>query len=194
MIAKGIGRPVYRGLRGWREHQTTGQVTSDVTERVGGPFQEVSLSVMEDSRGDTLLQDSILLLPALVTVAECATLIKGAEVFFEEASAAAAADGEPPSDAALWRIQCHSDGSNLDEQCHALAHIILSRALWCVECMRPELAAAIFPDACDLGDMWFKFDGEEPTINRCAPRRSNPRALLRRLLLTPALRHRHLRW
>jgi hypothetical protein len=150
---------IYRGLSHWREHQITGSVTRDMAARTGGPFQEVPLrSSAAGCCGDELLHDSILQLPSLVTLAECATLIAAADHF-------CAADGEW-SDVALRRIECHPDGVNLDGESHSLAHIILARALWCIECLRPELAGALFPEAYDLGDLWIQFSGEEPALNR----------------------------
>lgn len=155
-------RPIYKGLEGWRDHQTAGYVAQDMTERVGGPFQQVPLQAAASADeaeccGDKLLLDSILMLPSLVSPAECATLIAAAEHH-------CAADEW--SDVTRHRIPCHPDGANLDEASHKLSHIILSRALWAVESLRPELAGALFPDACDLGDFWFHFSGDEPTINR----------------------------
>ena len=154
-------RQLYRGLRGWRMHQDTGQVEKDMTERVGGIFQAVRLRA--DSASDVqdqMLHDSILLLPSLVTPVECATLIAAAERF------CAADAAELAADVPLRRIECHPDGVNLDGESHALAHIILARALWSIESLQPELAGALFPEAYDLGDLWFGFSGREPTLNR----------------------------
>lgn len=162
-------RALYRGLSGWRAHLETGHVLPDMAARPGGPFQEVPLRGAaggggEDDAaapvGQLLLHDSILLLPSLVTPSECATLIAAAERYCASDAAERAAD------VPLRRIECHPDGVNLDGESHALAHIILSRALWSIESLRPDLAGALFPDACDLGDLWFAFSGREPTLNR----------------------------
>ena len=164
-------RPIYKGLQGWREHQTTGGVEPDMAARTGGPFQQVPLGARAgeaERGGDKLLLDSILVLPALVTPAECAALVVAAE-------RCCAADEW--SDVTRHRVPCHPDGANLDAASHELAHVILSRALWAVESLRPELAGALFPDACDLGDFWFHFSGDEPTINRYTQARRRARPL-----------------
>ena len=156
---------IYRGLSHWRALQDTGRVTRDMANRAGGPFQQVLLRSLaadgSECRGDALLHDSILQLPSLLTPAECATLSAATERF-----CAASAAGDEWSDVALRRIECHPDGINLDGESHALSHVILARVLWCLECLRPELAGALFPEAYDLGDYWLQFSGEEPTLNR----------------------------
>ena len=35
-----------------------------------------------------------------------------------------------------------------------------------LEVLRPDVAAALFPDASDLADLHFKFSGQEPMLNR----------------------------
>ena len=152
-----------RGLQGWRNHQATGHVTRDPTLREGGPFHEVLLRPEEPesetvhSPGQSLLQDSVLTLAGLVTPGECAHLRAAADRW---------CDADEWSSVGLRRIECHPDGVNLDGGSHALAHVILSRALWSLECLRPELCAQLFPDAADLGDFWFMFSGQEPMLNR----------------------------
>ena len=123
-------------------------------------FQAVALSEDGAEQHDQMLHDSILLLPSLVTQSECATLIAAAEHFVATDAA------EVASDVPLRRIECQPEGVNLDGDSHALAHVILARALWSMECLQPELAGALFPEAYDLGDLWFGFSGSEPTLNR----------------------------
>ena len=150
----------FKGLCGWREHQASGQVAAEPTT----PFQELWLSRRRDGHAEeegadtSLLADSVLVLPALVTPAECAHL-------------SIAADRDCANDewsgVSLRRIECHPDGINLDGRSHALASIIIARALWSVEKLRPDLAAELFGGSdTDLGDMWFKFSGQEPMLNR----------------------------
>ena len=150
----------FKGLCGWREHQASGQVAAEPST----PFQELWLSRQRDARaheeegaGMSLLADSVLVLPGLVTAAECAHL---------SAAADRTCVNDEWSGVALRRIECHPDGINLDGRSHALASIIIARALWSVEKLRPELAAELFDADADLGDMWFKFSGQEPMLNR----------------------------
>ena len=160
-------RPLLRGLRGWRGHLASGQVTDDPATRAGGPFKEVPLSSprqqSDDDEDDSggLLHDSILTLDGLVTPSECDHLISAAAAFCE-------ADKQS-SGLGLTRIECHVDGVNLDGRSHALANIILTRALYNLEVLRPDLAAEIFADAEDCCDLWFRFSGEEPMLNRYIP-------------------------
>ena len=148
-----------RGLQGWRDHQATGHITHDPAAREGGPFIEVLLrpEELEGGPSSVLLQYSVLTLPGLATPGECAHLRAAADRWCD-------ADGW--SSVGLRRIECHPDGVNLDGGSHALADIILCRALWSLECLHPELCAQLFPDATDLGDFWFSFSGQEPMINR----------------------------
>ena len=148
----------FKGLCGWREHQASGQVAAEPST----PFQELWLSRQRDARaheeegaGMSLLADSVLVLPGLVTAAECAHL---------SAAADRTCVNDEWSGVALRRIECHPDGINLDGRSHALASIIIARALWSVEKLRPELAAELFDADADLGDMWFKFSGQEPML------------------------------
>ena len=144
-----------RGLPGWRDHQDTGHVTRDPASREGGPFHEILLRPEEPE--SEMLQDSILTLAGLATPGECAHLRAAADRW---------CDAEGWASVGLRRIECHPDGANLDGGSHALAHVLLSRALWNLECLRPELCAQLFPDAADLGDFWFWFSGQEPMLNR----------------------------
>jgi hypothetical protein len=43
----------------------------------------------------------------------------------------------------LRRIECHPDGINLNGESHALAFTILSRALWNLQHMKPDLVKKI---------------------------------------------------
>lgn len=150
-------RPMYKGLHGWRQ---LCKAAEDPTQREGGPFQELPLLKHLTCNGDAeqvLLHDSILQLPSLATPSECARLIAAADKW---------CDKEQWSSVALRRIECHPDGINLDGDSHALAHIILSRALWNLEVLRPDVAAAVFPEPSDLCDLWFRFSGQEPMLNR----------------------------
>ena len=130
--------------------------------RQGGPFEEIALRQgdCETSCNSTLLHDSILILPDLASSDECAHLIAAADRWCDLDNSSSEAD------TTLWRIECHPDGINLDGRSHALAHVLISRALWNLECLRPDLAAELFPDSCDLGDFWFTFSGREPMLNR----------------------------
>lgn len=160
-------RKPLRSLHGWRGHRTRGQMAEDPTRRAGGGFEEVPLRAARSDRcaefeeaasgGSGLLHDSVLLLRAMATPNECAHLARAADRF-------CAADVW--SDVALKRVECHPDGVNLDGRSHALAHLLLSRALWYIEVLLPDLAAQLFPDAVDLADFWFKFSGQEPMLNR----------------------------
>ena len=158
-------RPLLRGLRGWRGHIASGQVTDDPATRSGGTFKEVKLSKEsfndDGDGGGGLLSDSILTLADLVTPAECAHLISAAAAFCD-------AD-KHSSGLGLTRIECHVDGVNLDGRSHALSHIILARAIYNLEVLRPDLAAEVFADAEDCCDLWFRFSGEEPMLNRYIP-------------------------
>lgn len=177
-------RRVTKGLRGWRRHIETGDVTRDSPQRGGGTFSEVSLGC----EGSTHLSDSVLILPGLASEDECAHLVRAADSW--------CGSGEW-NGGALRRIQCHSDGVNLDGRSHALTSLILSRALWHLEQTKPDLMRDIFPQwsatdstACEtpakdppgegspaeagcgvrerahLADMSFTWSGLEPMLNR----------------------------
>ena len=167
-------RPLLHGLRGWRGHQTSAHVAAVPATRAGGPFQEFALrphaaSPCDDGSGEplqesSLLMDSVLLLPALLQPSECAEMRAAADRW---------CDADSWTGVALRRIQCHVDGVNLDGRAHALADLILCRALWNLEQQCPELCAELFPlgrpngrPLHDLGDCSFKFSGSEPMINR----------------------------
>ena len=158
-------RPIYKGLRGWRNHRLTGHVADDPTARQHGHFEEIPLcsadmsseDATEESGRSWQLYDSILQIPSLVSAAECAHLVAAADDWCEQ---------DEWSGVALRRIECHPDGISLDGRSHALSHIILTRVLWYLEVLRPDLAAALFPDASDLADLHFKFSGQEPMLNR----------------------------
>jgi len=104
-----------------------------------------------------VLQDSILMLSSLASEAECSHLVAAAEQWCER--------DEWPG-VGLRRIECHPDGTNLDGRTHALAHILLSRALCHLEQLRPDIAFALFSEASELCDLSFKFSGDEPMLNR----------------------------
>jgi hypothetical protein len=150
-------RPTYKGLRGWRGLMEAGFMAKDPAARPGGPFQEVPLRHCTSSEAEPLLHDSIMLLPELVSAEECAHLRAAADRWCES---------EEWSGVPIRRIECHPDGVNLDGRTHALAHIILSRALWSLEVLHPELAAELFPEPCDCCDLWMRFSGQEPMLNR----------------------------
>lgn len=57
------------------------------------------------------------------------------------------------------------DGLNLDGRAHALSRIIIARALWNFEVLRPDDAHRIFKQRASLCDMIFTFSGHEPAIN-----------------------------
>jgi hypothetical protein len=164
-------RKPLRSLHGWRGHRTRGQMAKDPTRRAGGGFEEVPLRAARSDRcaefeeaasgGSGLLHDSVLLLRAMATPNECAHLARAADRF-------CAADVW--SDVALKRVECHPDGVNLDGRSHALAHLLLSRALWYIEVLLPDLAAQLFPDAVDLADFWFKFSGQVHARSPPSPR------------------------
>ena len=149
------GKRILQGLQGWRYHRATGHINGDPRDRPGGCFQEILLG--ESSR---FLSDSVLVLPRLVSECECTHLI-------------AATDDNLAADewsgVTLRRVQCHSDGVNLDGRSHALSSIILARVLWYLEKLEPALTVDIFGSSgrtVDLADMCFSFSGQEPMLNR----------------------------
>ena len=154
-------RPLYEGLRGWRGHVSSGHMAPDPTEqRDGVGFVEISLMRGGDGHSEEAeepLRDSILTLPGLVSASECLRLIEAADRW---------CDSDQWTGVGLRRIECHPDGVNLDGESHALAHLILSRALWNLEVRHPELAAFLFSKDTSLGDLWFRFSGQEPMLNR----------------------------
>ena len=157
------GRREKRELKGLRPAEALGYDVTQPAHRAGGPFQEVRLG---PGPADSVLGDSVLLLPAVASASECAHLIAGADVWCGKrgpVSDAYAAEAETES---LRRIEAHVDGTNLDGRSHALVGIILARALWCFEVLRPDLASLLFGQPAGLADMWFTFSAEEPMINR----------------------------
>ena len=147
------------GLQGWRTHLAGHLLDGNPSTREQGPFQEIFLH--RPIAGPRLLQDSVMLLDGLVNREECATLISAADCWCR--------NHDDSSASALRRIQCHPDGINLDGRAHALAHIILTRVLWCVEHLEPALAKKIFPGASKfehLADMCVKLAWGEPYVNR----------------------------
>lgn len=146
-------------------------MASEPARRAGGGFREVALRSEaevardarrrayngEDAQPPPPLHDSILTLPELASPEECSQLVGAADAWCESSEW---------SGVALRRIECHPDGVNLNGRAHALSHVLLSRALWAVESLMPDLAGNLFPDACGLLDLSFKFSGEEPMLNR----------------------------
>jgi len=148
-----------RGLLGWKGHLQSGHVSEDPHTRRGGPFRVLQLGRTPPDEGNRLLEDSVMVMDNLLTLQECATMIGAANAW---------CDREPWTGESLRRMQCHTRGINLDGEAHALAHIILTRVLWFVENLEPELTAELFPrkGKRHLPDMSFTFSGQEPMINR----------------------------
>ena len=146
------------GLAGWKQHRRTGVVYDNPSTRPHGPFRELQLGCTPADEGPRLLDDSVMVLDGLVSPCECATMISAANTWCDKHQ----------TTGALRRMECHIRGVNLDGNTHALAHIILSRVLWHIECLEPELAAKVFPEARarHLADMQFEFSGQEPMMNR----------------------------
>ena len=145
---------VVQPLRGWRSLQPL-YVVINPRCRPGGPFQEVLLNA---DRPATRLEDSVLLLPDLLSVSECSRLMDAADDWRQAHAAPYCVKG-------VTRVECHVDGTNLPGDIHALALVAIARALWSLEVLRPDVAQALFGQSSDLGDMSFKFSGHEPMIN-----------------------------
>ena len=158
-----------RPTRGWRTLRAGSSfMTADPRQRVGGPFREYKLNPSADAALMPGLADSILVLPQMVTVEECAHLAAAADTWCASCAGAdlpASARGRGPNAASLTRVECHVNGRNLDGRAHALAMVILSRAVWNLETLRPDDAIRIFRQRASLGDMTFAFSGHEPAIN-----------------------------
>ena len=131
--------------------------------RAAGGFREIKLNKIRPL--SPALADSVLMLPAMVTADECAHLAAAADRWcVDQVGKTVLPDyHQRPG---LTRVECHVDGLNLDGKAHALAMIILSRALWNLEALRPNDALRIFNQRASLGDMMFAFSGHEPAINR----------------------------
>jgi len=142
-----------QGLSGWR--------MCGAEENPYGPFRVLGLGRHALESGT--LEDSIAVVDGLVKPHECADLIAAADRW---------CDTDQWTGVALRRIECHVNGINLNGRAHALAHIILARALQSIECLKPELLAEVFPvhhrhsRKTHLADMMFKFSGKEPMLNR----------------------------
>jgi hypothetical protein len=157
-----------RPTRGWRSLRVGGRYMAiDPRRRAGGSFREYKLSpsvAIASFAGST----SVLALPDMVSAEECAHLAAAADKWCAACAGAdlpASARGLGPAAASLTRVECHVDGRNLDGRAHALAMVILSRALWNLETLRPDDALRIFGQRASLGDMTFAFSGHEPAIN-----------------------------
>lgn len=155
----GNKRRTLKGLQGWHDWIHTTDGLADPSSRAGGHFEEIPLRHQRSchTEDSSRLHDSILVLKQLVSEAECKQLIAAADQWCSSSES---------STAGLCRIQCHPDGINLDGCTHALSHAILTRALWTLEHLEPELCAELFPDATNLCDFWFRFSGDEPMLNR----------------------------
>jgi hypothetical protein len=134
--------------------------------RDGGGFHEMRLDPSAPLAPN--LEDSVLTLPSMVSAGECAHMISAADLW-----CASNPTCNAPNDHlndyhrrhGLTRVECHTDGLNLDGRTHALARIILARTLWYLESLRPHDAYHIFKQRASLGDMIFTFSGHEPAIN-----------------------------
>eukprot|EP00966_Prymnesium_polylepis_P192159 4453130-Prymnesium_polylepis.1 len=144
-----------RPLRGWRS-LCPAYMPVDPLARDGGHFQEIPLDARCPS--DHLV-DAVLLLPEIVTPTECSHLITAANDWIATHPFHPGSNSIHP---ALTRVECHTDGINLDGCSHALATIIMARALWNLEVLRPDLAEELFQQRSDLGDMWVTFSSSEP--------------------------------
>jgi hypothetical protein len=129
----------YHVLRGWRSLRVGSKhMAIDPRKRVGGPFREHKLNPTDPRKLG--LADSVLSLPEMVTADECAHLVAAADKWCAGSGTdlPACARGRGPNAAALTRVECHVDGRNLDGRSHALAMVILARALWNLESLRPD--------------------------------------------------------
>jgi len=115
-----------QGLSGWR--------MCGAEANPYGPFRVLGLGRHALESGT--LEDSIAVVDGLVKPHECADLIAAADRW---------CDTDQWTGVALRRIECHVNGINLNGRAHALAHIILARALQSIECLKPELLAEVFP-------------------------------------------------
>ena len=153
-----------RATRGWRTLRK-GYMAPDPRVRAGGSFREYKLNASEPCVPN--LDDSVLVLPDLVSEAECALLRAAADRWCEDNPHCTPADrhSDYHKRHGLMRVECHVDGLNLDGSAHALSRIILARALWNFETLRPSDAHFVFRQRASLGDMVFSFSGHEPAIN-----------------------------
>ena len=152
-----------RATKGWRSLRAgSAYMAADPRSRKGGQFQEHRLN--QSAPLVAGMADSVLVLPDLVTAVECEKLVAAADEWCRAHSGST-----PLTDyhrrPGLIRVECHVDGLNLDGEAHALARIILARALWNFETLRPDDAHRIFGQRASLGDMVFSFSGHEPAIN-----------------------------
>lgn len=159
-------RLIRLGLHGWRADLHEGRLPTDPAKREGGPFRELSLTKRTD---DKLLENSVMLLDDLLNAAECAMLIAATDAWCD--SVPDSVNDETGEKMELRRIECHPDGINLNGESHALAFTIMSRALWNLQHMKPDLVKKIFPERGGrfpehLADMSIKFSWNEPYINR----------------------------
>ena len=159
-----------RPTRSWRSLRVgSSYMEADPQHRVGGPFREYKLNSSAAAAALVPgLADSILVLDDMVTVEECAHLAAAADDWCAacvDVVLPASARGRGPNAASLTRVECHVNGRNLDGRAHALAMVILARALWNLETLRPDDALRIFRQRASLGDMIFAFAGNEPSIN-----------------------------
>lgn len=153
---------------------TSWQFQKPPARRMGNQSRLRKIHGPDPSRGTTILQDiqlnagcstphlndSVLQIPNLATLAECSHLIAAADSWCRDHPREVGL--KTPS---LTRVECHPDGVNLDGRSHAISMAIIARALRCIEVMRPELAESLFGQRAGLADMWITYSGAEPTIN-----------------------------
>ena len=160
------GKRTLKGLQGWR-----GWIERwDWEFTLDGRFEEIPLRQRNEELrqrnkdNKPKLHDSIFLMKDLVSQAECARLVEAAEKKCRQDDK----KGNRPFDKkGLRRFELHPDGINHDGETHALSHSILTRALWSLEQQEPELCAELFgAEPVDLCDLWFRFKGDEPMLNR----------------------------
>jgi len=153
-----------RATRGWRALRAGSlHMAADPRKRPGGGFQELRLNRQAPLVPG--LADSVLVLPDMVTAAECAHLCAAADAWCHAGPHSFPHHDDYHQRPGLTRVECHVDGTNLDGRAHALARVILARALWCFEMLRPDDASSIFRQRHGLCDMIFSFSGHEPAIN-----------------------------
>ena len=149
-----------KGLDGWKQLRLSGHIADNPHTRQHGGFCEHQLGRTPVDESTRLLHDSVMVLDSLVSPSECRKMIGAADCWCDTK--------DQWTGVALRRMECHTRGVNLDGDTHALAHIILARVLWYIECLEPELATEIFPRAKSrhLAEMIFTFSGQEPMMNR----------------------------
>ena len=155
-----------RATRGWRAlRKGSTHMAANPRMRAGGGFREHKLN--PDAPAVPDLEDSVLVLPSMVTLDECAHLLEAADAWCHSNPKGVAADQHSDYHRrhGLTRVECHVDGLNLTGRAHALAMVILSRTLWNLESLRPDDAQCIFGQRASLGDLVFSFSGHEPAIN-----------------------------